>query len=112
LTVIEASRPQKASVFNSNLEAKVIGSQKHWNALLIMTLNMRLQAMELLRRGVSQFLIKPKLLSLNVRGLNEAGLGLILCIFKKLSWRLCLVVLCVVCGAVMWIGVAWILEGL
>ncbi len=75
------------------------------------------------RRGVFQFLMKPKILSWNARGLNEGDTCLrvrnllrdwkveIVCFQEtKLEVMSCSVVRS--CGvSIMWIGVVWILEG-
>jgi hypothetical protein len=65
----------------------------------------RVQAVEKERKGGYQFLMKPKLLSWNVRVLNEGDKCLrvrnllrewkVDIVFKKLSLKSCLVVLCV-----------------
>lgn len=62
-------------------------------------------------------LIKPKILSWNVRGLNERDkrlrIGrLIMFVYKKLNWSIFLGLWCAVYGFVnMWIGVIWGRKG-
>lgn len=61
--------------------------------------------------GVSQFFTKTKLLSWDLKGLNEgiSALELEICsenrrqtlfVFSKLSWSISLVALCIACGVV------------